>query len=76
MRQLVATEFGQNKKWSDTDRGETFATTCAVVSVKAGKNRNKIARESRFEGKVWALLGGVDRQRFLADDKVVRKLGS
>ena len=76
MRQLVATEFGQNRKWSDTDRGETFATTCAVVSVKAGKNRNKIARESRFDSKVCELFGGVDRQRFLADGKVVSKLAS
>ncbi len=74
MRQLVATKFGQNRKWSDTDRGETLATTCAVVSVKAGKNRNKIARESRFNSKVWELLGGVDRQHFLADDKVGSKL--
>ena len=74
MRQLVATKFGQNRKWSDTDRGETFAKTCAVVSVKAGKNRNKIATESRFNSKVWELFGAVDRQRFLADDKVVSKL--
>ena len=76
VRQPVATEFGQNRKWSDTDRRETLAKTCAVVSVKAGKNRNKIARESRFDSKVLELFGAVDRQRFLADGKVVSKLAS
>ena len=49
VRQLLATEFGQNKKWSDTDRVELSSMTGAGVAVKAGKNRNKIAAESQVD---------------------------